>query len=50
MQIHVLIPISQPNTGPDPPENVYHYTTVKKLRLIINSGHIKPTKIGRAHV
>ena len=47
MQIHVtLIPI--PNTdqipaGPDPPENIFHYTTVLKLRQIINSGAIKPT-------
>ena len=43
MQIHVLIPISNPNTGPDPPENIYHYTTGLKLRSIINSGCIKPT-------
>ena len=43
MQIHVLIPISNPNTGPDPPEDVYHYTTGLKLRSIINSGCIKPT-------
>jgi len=44
MQIHVLIPIPSPtSTGPDPPENVYHYTTGQKLRSIINSGAIKPT-------
>ena len=43
MQIHVLIPISNPNTGPDPPGNIYHYTTGLKLRSIINSGAIKPT-------
>jgi hypothetical protein len=38
MQIHVLIPVSNPNTGPDPPEHVYHYTTGLKLKQIINSG------------
>ena len=44
MQIHVLIPIPAPtSTGPDPPENIYHYTTGSKLRAIINSGAIKPT-------
>jgi hypothetical protein len=47
MQIHVtLIPISSPDQlppGPDPPEDVYHYTTGLKLRSIINSGCIKPT-------
>jgi hypothetical protein len=47
MQIHVhLIPISGTNElppGPDPPENVYHFTTGAKLRSIINSGCIKPT-------
>jgi len=47
MQIHIqLIPISGPNKlppGPDPPENIYHYTTGMKLRSIINSGVIKPT-------
>jgi hypothetical protein len=47
MQIHIqLIPISstdQVPAGPDPPENIYHYTTVAKLRQIINSGAIKPT-------
>ena len=44
MQIHVLIPIPAPtSTGPDPPENVYHYTTGLKLKKIINSGAIKPT-------
>ena len=47
MQIHVtLIPISGTNElppGPDPPENIYHYTTGLKLRSIINSGAIKPT-------
>jgi hypothetical protein len=44
MQIHVLIPIPSPtSTGPDPPENIYHYTTGLKLKQIINSGAIKPT-------
>jgi hypothetical protein len=46
MQIHVhLIPIPPPTTpaGPDPPENIYHYSTGLKLRSIINSGAIKPT-------
>jgi hypothetical protein len=47
MQIHVtLTPISsadQIHPAPDPPENIYHYTTGMKLRLIINSGQIKPT-------
>ena len=44
MQIHVLIPIpAPPHTGPDPPGNIYHYTTGLKLRSIINSGAIKPT-------
>jgi len=47
MQIHVqLIPISSPNQpppGPDPPENVFHYTTGLKLKQIINSGCIRPT-------
>ena len=47
MQIHVtLIPISstdQAPSSPDPPENIYHYTTGLKLRSIINSGSIKPT-------
>ena len=43
MQIHVLIPVSTPNTGPDPPDVFYHYTTGLKLRSIINSGCIKPT-------
>jgi hypothetical protein len=47
MQIHVqLIPISsldQLPPGPDPPANIYHYTTGLKLRSIINSGCIKPT-------
>jgi hypothetical protein len=41
-----LIPLSstdQPPPSPDPPEVLYHYTTVKKLRLIINSGHIRPS-------
>ena len=50
MQIHVLIPIpdaNQPPTGPDPPENIYHYTTGLKLKQIINSGHIRPST---AHV
>ncbi len=44
MQIYVLIPIPHPTyPGPDPPENIYHYTTGLKLRSIINSGAIKPT-------
>lgn len=44
MQIHVLIPIPSPtSTGPDPPENIYHYTTGLKLKQIINSGAIKPS-------
>ncbi len=47
MQIHIqLIPISGTNEltpGPDPPENIYHYTTGLKLKHIINSGAIKPT-------
>ena len=51
MQIHVqLIPISGTNEltpGPDPPENLYHYTTGLKLKQIINSGHIRPST---AHV
>ena len=44
MQIHVLIPIPHPTyPGPDPPENIYHYTTGMKLCSIINSGCIMPT-------
>ena len=47
MQIHIqLIPISgtdQSPTGPDPPENIYHYTTGTRLKQIINSGAINPT-------
>jgi len=47
MHIHVtLIPISntdQPPPSPDPPENVFHFTTGTRLRSIINSGAIKPT-------
>ena len=47
MQIHVtLIPIPSPEhepAGPDPPGNIYHYTTGLKLRSIINTGDIKPT-------
>jgi hypothetical protein len=47
MQIHVqLIPISSTDqipAGPDPPENIFHFTTGKKLKQIINSGCIKPT-------
>jgi hypothetical protein len=47
MKIHVtLVPILSPEhvlAGPDPPENVHHYTTGLKLRSIINSGCIKPT-------
>jgi len=51
MQIHIqLIPISGTNElppGPDPPENIYHFTTGLKLKQIINSGHIRPST---AHV
>ena len=51
MQIHIqLTPIpgpNQPPTGPDPSENIYHYTTGLKLKQIINSGHIRPST---AHV
>jgi hypothetical protein len=48
VQIHVLIPIPSPtSTGPDPPENIYHYSTGLKLKQIINSGHIRPST---AHV
>ena len=45
MKIHVtLIPIPPPaHTEPDPPEHVYHITTGKKLKQIINSGCIRPT-------
>ena len=47
MKIHVtLIPISstgQPPPGPDPPENIYHFTTGAKLLSIFNSGAITPT-------
>jgi len=47
MKIHItLIPIPSPEhtpAGPDPPENIYHYTTGLKLRSIINTGAIKPT-------
>ena len=45
MKIHVtLIPIPPPaHTEPDPPEHVYHFTTGKKLKQIINSGCIRPT-------
>jgi hypothetical protein len=47
MQIHIqLTPISGTNEltpGPDPPENIYHYTTGLKFKQIINSGCIKPT-------
>jgi len=47
MQIHItLTPISSPDqipAGPDPPENIFHFTTGLKLRSIINSGCIKPT-------
>ena len=47
MKIHVtLIPISStehPPPSPDPPENIFHFTTGLKLRQIINSGCIKPT-------
>jgi hypothetical protein len=47
MQIHVtLIPISRPDqlpSTPDPPKNIYHYTTGLKLHSIIDSGAISPT-------
>lgn len=48
MQIHIqLIPISsidQIPASPGPPsEHVYHYTTGTKLKLILNSGSIKPS-------
>ena len=47
MQIHTqLIPISSPDQippSPDPPENIFHFTTGAKLKQIINSGAIKPT-------
>jgi hypothetical protein len=47
MKIHVqLIPISttdQPPPSPDPPDQVFHYTTGTRLRSIVNSGAIKPT-------
>ena len=47
MKIHIqLIPISntdQPPPSPDPPENIFHYTTGTRLKQIINSGQIKPT-------
>ena len=47
MHIHIqLIPISSTDqlpSNPDPPENIYHYTTGLKLRSIINTGCIKPT-------
>jgi hypothetical protein len=46
MQIHVLIPVPTPHTGPDPPV-VFHYTTGLKLRSIINTGCIRPST---AHV
>jgi hypothetical protein len=47
MPIHVqLIAVpspTQPPTGPDPPQVIYHFTTGLKLLSIINSGHITPT-------
>jgi hypothetical protein len=47
VQIHVtLIPIPSPEhepAGPDPPGNIYHYTTGLKLCSIINTGAINPT-------
>ena len=47
MKLHItLIPIPSPGHAPavpDPPENIYHYTTGLKLRSIINTGAIKPT-------
>ena len=50
MQIHVqLIPIPPSTTpaGPDPPENIHHFTTGRMLTQIVNSGHIRPST---AHV
>ena len=49
MQIHVhLIPIPPSNqTGPDPPDTLFHYTTGLKLKQINNSGYIRPST---AHV
>ncbi len=47
MQIHVLIPVPTSNTGPDPPQVLYHYTTGTKLKQIINTGCIRPST---AHV
>jgi hypothetical protein len=47
MKIHVqLLAIPCPDqvpASPDPPENIYHFTTGLKLKLIITSGGIKPT-------
>jgi hypothetical protein len=51
VKIHVhLIPISGTNElppGPEPPANLFHYTSGEKLKQIINSGHIRPST---AHV
>jgi hypothetical protein len=47
MQIHIqLIPVSstdQPPPSPDPPQQIFHYTTGTRLKQIINSGVIRPT-------
>jgi hypothetical protein len=47
MKIHVqLIPFSSTDqlpSSPDPPYQVFHYTTGTRLRSIVNSGCIRPT-------
>ena len=47
MKIHVtVIPFSSPEqipAGPDPPGNIFHFTTGLRLKQIIDSGAIKPT-------
>jgi len=47
LTIH-LIPIPPPNTSDQhpAPHTVFHYTTGSKLRLILLSGHIKPSTAG----
>ena len=43
ISIH-LIPIPPPHPGPHPPPDIlFHYTTVFKLKQIINSGLIRPS-------
>jgi hypothetical protein len=41
VQMHIqLIPLptpTQPTAGPDPPENIYHFTTGLKLRSAADS-------------